>query len=177
MEKDQAVLGVQLLMDKIVLSLDQSSRITGYAVFINGKLDTFGKFIFDDADIDVRLMKIRNKIEELINLHAPNEVVYEDIQQQNNITNNVQTFKVLAEVFGVLSELFAELNIKHTPVLASSWKSTLNIKGRNRTEQKRNAQQYVIDNYGVKPTQDECDAICIGAHHIISSVNDWSLDQ
>lgn len=88
--------------------------------------------------------------------------------------NNVQTFKTLAEVFGVLSELFTELKIKHTPVLASSWKSTLGIKGKNRSEQKRNAQEYIVNKYGIKPTQDECDAICIGAHYIANSINDWS---
>lgn len=157
-----------------VLSLDQSSRITGYAIFIDGKLETFGKFTVDDTDIDVRLVKIRNNVQSLIDKYAPDEIAYEDIQQQNNVANNVQTFKVLAEVYGVLSELFTELHIKHTPVLAASWKSTLGIKGRTRQEQKHNAQQYIINKYQQKPTQDECDAICIGEHYILSSINDWS---
>ena len=83
---------------------------------------------------------------------------------QSNVVNNVQTFKVLAEVFGVISELLVEMKIPQSAVLASSWKSALGIKGRARAEQKQNAQKWVIDTYSVKPTQDECDAICIGAH-------------
>jgi Holliday junction resolvasome RuvABC endonuclease subunit len=88
----------------------------------------------------------------------------EDIQMQGNVVNNVQTFKVLAEVFGVVSELLVEMKIPQSAVLASSWKSALGIKGRARAEQKQNAQKWVVDTYSVKPTQDECDAICIGAH-------------
>jgi Holliday junction resolvasome RuvABC endonuclease subunit len=100
----------------------------------------------------------------------------EDIQLQNNVQNNVQTFKTLAEVFGVIYELLTEMNIKNSAVLASSWKSTLGIKGRTRPEQKKNAQEYVINTYGKKPTQDECDAICIGCHRIFSKSEDfdWS---
>jgi hypothetical protein len=59
----------------------------------------------------------------------------EDIQLQEN----VQTFKALAEVFGVLYELFISKGLPVEAVLASSWKSTLGVKGKDRTAQKRNA--------------------------------------
>jgi Holliday junction resolvasome RuvABC endonuclease subunit len=91
---------------------------------------------------------------------------------QNNVVNNVQTFKVLAEVFGVISELCVELKVPQTAALASTWKHTLGIKGKDRTAQKRNAQQWVIDTYGIKPTQDECDSICLGSHHLKSPSKD-----
>ncbi len=158
----------------VILALDQASKISGYAIFIDGKLETFGKFTFDNSDTDMRLVGIRNKIKELIEQYSVDEVVYEDIQQQNNVANNVQTFKVLAEVYGVVSELLAELRIPHTSVLSTVWKSSLSIKGRTRQEQKRSAQEYVIEKYKVKPTQDESDAICIGEHYIKSKGNDWS---
>lgn len=60
------------------------------------------------------------------------------------------TYKALAEVFGVISELLENLKIKHSSVFAASWKSTLGIKGRTRPEQKKNAQQYVEKNYNIK---------------------------
>lgn len=157
-----------------ILALDQSSRVSGYAVFQDDKLLTFGKFSFDNPDMGLRLNQIRNQVKSLVDKYQPDHVIFEDIQQQNNVANNVQTFKILAQVYGVISELLASLHISHSSVLAIQWKSTLGIKGRTRPEQKRNAQQYVIDKYGVKPTQDECDAICIGEHHIRISVNDWS---
>ena len=147
-----------------LLALDQASRITGWAYFEDSKLKAFGKFSADDDDIGERLYFIRNSVKSLIDKYEINEVAFEDIQLQNNVVNNVQTFKILAEVFGVIYELVTELNISHTPVLSGTWKSTLGIKGKNRPEQKRNAKEYAQNTYNIKCTQDEADAICIGAH-------------
>lgn len=58
-----------------------------------------------------RLEYIRNKVKKLIEDNNITEVVMEDIQLQNNVVNNVQTFKKLAEVFGVISELLTEMKI------------------------------------------------------------------
>lgn len=153
-------------MSDNLLALDQSSRITGWAIFENGALSKYGKFNAESAGTDMgdRLHYIREKVRTLINDNNITEVIFEDIQLQANRGNNVQTFKVLAEVFGVISELLVEMNIPQTAVLASSWKSTLGIKGKDRAAQKKNAQEWVSNFYGVKPTQDECDAICIGTH-------------
>ena len=154
-----------------LLALDQSSKITGWAIFADGKLEKFGKIELDNPDLGVRLFQLRERIHKLIEENDITEIVMEDIQLQQN----VQLFKTLAEVFGVLYELFTELKIKNSAVLASSWKSTLGIKGKDRPAQKRNAQQYIINTYNVKPTQDECDAICIGLHSIKNkNPNDWS---
>ena len=150
---------------KRVLALDQASRTTGWAVFEDKNLVTFGKFTATEEDIGERLYEIRCHVDKLISDYNIDEVVFEDIQLQNNVLNNVQTFKVLAEVFGIIDELLTEKKIPHTAVLASSWKSTLSIKGKTRPEQKRNAQSYVEKTYGVKATQDESDAICIGSHY------------
>ena len=161
-----------------LLALDQASRITGYAIFDDDQLITYGKIVTEDADVGIRLMKIRNAVKKIIEENNIDEVIMEDIQLQNNVQNNVQTFKTLAEVFGVIYELLTEMNIPNSAVLSSSWKSTLGIKGRTRPEQKKNAQEYVINTFGKKPTQDECDAICIGCHKIknisVSSDFDWS---
>lgn len=152
-----------------LLSLDQSSRVSGWAYFDNGELKDFGKFEADQTDIGERLLFIKQNIISLFNKYDIEEVAFEDIQLQNNVLNNVQTFKTLAEVFGVIYELVTELKIPHNAVMSSSWKSTLGIKGRTRPEQKRNAQAYVLETYGVKCTQDEADAICIGSHIIKQS--------
>lgn len=162
-----------LNMNKRLLTLDQSSKTTGYAIFEDNKLKTYGKFTVDDDNTDIRLVKIRQKVQELITRHNIDEVVFEDIQQQNNVANNVQTFKILAEVYGVISEYLEENKIPHSTILSTSWKSALGIKGRTRPEQKKNAQNYVFENYGVKPTQDESDAVCIGLAHIKQNQCAW----
>ena len=133
------------------------------------------KQVLDVSELTPSQIEAINKLIEEFNI---NEVAFEDIQLQENVTNNVQTFKVLAEVFGVIYELVTELKIPNSATLASVWKSALNIKGRTRPEQKRNAQQYVLDTYGIKATQDECDAICIGTYIVNEKarekIHDWS---
>ena len=156
-----------------LLALDQASKCTGWAIFEDGKLEKYGKISLDDPNIDTRLVQLRQNIWALIESENINEVVFEDIQQQSNVANNVQTFKVLAEVYGVVSELLQEIQIPHSTVLASSWKSTLGIKGRTRAEQKKNAQLYVEQNYGIHVIQDIADAVCIGTHHIKKNKCAW----
>ena len=75
----------------MLLALDQSSRITGYAIFNGDKLVHYGKF--DAAqyadDIGTRLFFIRQYVEELISCFSVDTVILEDIQLQNNVVNNV----------------------------------------------------------------------------------------
>ena len=151
-----------------VLALDQSSRITGYAVFDNNQLVTSGTFVTDDERIGHRLLEIRNKIQSMIETYHIDHLVFEEIQLQQQ---GVTTYKVLAQVLGICEELATELNIPYIIVPSVTWKSTLGIKGKGRTEQKRNAQTFVINTYNKKVTQDESDAICIGTHFINSQLS------
>lgn len=147
-----------------LLALDQASKVSGYAVFNpEGELIAYGKFIADVEDLGERLVFIKNKVAELIEEYNIGQVVMEDIQQQEN----VQTFKVLAEVFGVIYEYLTEIKMPNTSVLACEWRKTLKIPGYKRAEQKRNTQTWAANEYGVKATQDECDAIAIGTHYIM----------
>ena len=117
-----------------------------------------------DAARTIAIGQIDPEVQKLIDKFEIDEIVFEDIQLQTNVGNNVKTFKILAEVFGIIYELATELKIKNTAVLSGVWKSALGIKGKRRPDQKHNAQLYVNNTYHVNPTQDECDAICIGAY-------------
>ena len=158
-----------------LLALDQASVITGYAIFENDKLITYGKIKLEDEEIGPRLLTLRNEIKKLIDENNITTVAFEDIQMQASVGNNVKTFKVLANVYGVILELCEELQLKYKIVSSNTWKSTLKIKGKNRAEQKKNAQNYVQETYGVNCTQDEADAICIGSHMCIAEAGiNWA---
>ena len=146
----------------ILLALDQASKTTGWAIYTDGKLTAWDKFTFEDEDFGKRLLKIRNQVIKLIQQYEVTEVAIEDIQLQNSIGNNVVTYRALAEVRGVLEELFTEMKIPYQIVFSGTWKSTLGIKGAKSAEQKRAAQEYVLNTHGIKAIQDTCDAICIG---------------
>ena len=62
-----------------LLALDQASVTSGYAIFEENELKNHGKFSFDMSDIGERLVKIREKVAELIKEYNIDEVVFEDI--------------------------------------------------------------------------------------------------
>lgn len=154
-----------------LLALDQASRTTGYAIFNGDKLIKYGHWTFNDEDIGDRLKQLRAIILSIINEFQIDQIAFEDIQLQAGVGNNVATHKTLAEVFGIIHELSCELNIPYNVVHSQSWKSTCEIKGKTRPEQKRNAQLFIEQQYGIKPTQDESDAICIGIHALTLKQN------
>lgn len=163
-----------------LLALDQSSITTGYAVFKNGVPVVVGHFSAPGNDLGQRLVYIRNKVIELIEEYEINEVVFEDIQLQDMAGGKdvgIKTFKTLAEVVGVITELLNELKIQYTMVPPIVWKATFKIAGKGRKVEKKLAQEYVLNTYKIQCTEDEADATCIGAHHIKKSVPqgfDWS---
>ena len=157
-----------------MLALDQASRVTGWAIFEDGELIEYGKIDLSKEDqIGQRLHDLRGLVQGMIEELKIDKVILEDIYMDGQKINNVQTFKILAEVFGVLFELCIDLKIPVEAVLAGTWKSTLNIKGKTRPEQKRAAQAWVQENYNIKTSQDTVDAICIGAHIIRQNINNW----
>ena len=160
-----------------LLALDQASRTTGWAIFDDEELIDSGTFTLKSDDIGERLVDYKKHVEKLICDNDIEEVAFEDIQMQNQI-NNVQTFKVLAEIFGVTQEYLVEQGHSYHVVSSNTWKSQLNIKGKQRAEQKKNAQIYVLEHYNKKVSQDESDAICIGSCVILQNKNkktgfDW----
>ena len=151
-----------------LLALDQASRTTGYAIFEDDQLVKSGTFTLRSDDIGERLVAYRKHIEQLIVENDIEEVAFEDIQMQRP-QNNVKTFKVLAEIFGVTQEFLAENKHSYHIVSSNTWKSKLQIKGTHSDEQKRNAQLYVQEHFNKKVSRDESDAICIGASIVLDN--------
>ena len=159
-----------------LLALDQSSTTTGYSVFKNGKPVIISHFTVT-GELGERLEKIRNKIISLINQYEIDEVVFEDIQLQDMAGGKdvgIKTFKILAEVFGVVHELMNELNMDYNIVPPIVWKATFKIAGKGRKVEKKLAQEYVLNTYGINCTEDEADATCIGAHIIKKQASEFN---
>ena len=154
--------GLVRLMSRI-LSLDQSTRVTGFAIFDDGSLIKVGKFDISPAgEIGNRLVRFRKKILSLIEEYNINKVCFEEIQLQNNVMNNVDTFKKLANVYGVLLETLIEIGMDYEIISSNTWKSKCGIRKLGRDKEKKAAQDFVNNTYGIKVTQDEADAICLG---------------
>lgn len=160
----------------IFIGLDQATVVTGYSVYKNQELIAYGKFSAEGDDFS-RYSKQKANILALIEYTKekyPNEeikIMFEDIQMQQNKT----TFKQLAQLQGALAVgvLEAHPEIHFDFIYASQWKGFAKIKGKNRIEQKRNAQAKVLEIFGITATQDEADAIMIGYYVSHQEVN-WN---
>lgn len=154
----------------MLIAFDQALNTTGYSIFRDGVLVKVDKFTTSDTSTAEKLKEFRMFINELFDEHTPSKVAFEEIQLQqipgSTAHGNVETFKKLAYVQAILLEVLSERDIKFEIVSSNSWKSTCGIKGRARAEQKRNAQKYVENEYGIKAIQDICDSICLGRHVI-----------
>lgn len=171
-------------LSKFLLALDQSTATTGYAIFKDQELLTYGH-LSPDGEYLNRIVELRDWVDKVTeSLNNDLEVAIEDIQLQEYEPNGgkkfskdfgVTTYKKLAHVQGAILSLIVKKNIPYYIVPSAAWKKTCQIKGRIRNEQKKNAQEFVIKNYNIKPTQDEADAICIGYHILQNCVGfDWS---
>ena len=70
---------------KILLSLDQSTKKTGFCIVKNGKYYKSGVLVVNENEKAYERMRLMNeKISELISKVKPDYVVFEQIQFQHN---------------------------------------------------------------------------------------------
>lgn len=149
-----------------ILSFDQSSMLSGYSVFKGEELQSYGVLNLKDIDskkngdtyYDERVDNVEEFMIRCIDFFKPTVIIVEDIQQQSN----VQTFKDLAYLQGVLKHYLYKNKFPYGVLPPGGWRKELGIKGRKREDQKANAIAYVKDKFGLDVTEDEADAICIG---------------
>ena len=158
----------------VILALDQATQCSGFSVWTDGALHTYGKREYDFEDIHKRIHYICLWVEGLIDHYAPDKLVIENIQYQNNIA----TFQKLAQLQGALIEIAWQHNLPCEILAPTEWRAVCNfLKGneKNRQAQKKIAQQWVYQQFGKKCTQDEADAICIGyaADKVASNELNW----
>ena len=159
-----------------ILALDQSSKITGYAIFEENKLIKSGTYNATGSNLDYRLEKIRQWLNNIITVENIDKVFLEDIQLENNIGNNVSTYKILAEVIGVITELLVELKVDYEILASNVWRKRLSLWAPDRAACKQRAKQYVKTKYKLDVSEDTCDAICIGEAGLNTKIENTGFD-
>ena len=162
-----------------ILALDAATRITGYSIYDNGTLVSYGTYHADEnKDTVDRINEIKHWLEVAIDEWEPDIVGVENIQLQNYGPNSsqmqVKTFQTLANLQGVILDTLFEKCIDHALCYSSEWRKYCGVgDGKGRENKKRQAQEKVESWYHVKCTQDEADAICIGKYftHVIRKHN------
>ena len=147
------------------MSIDQSSRVTGWAIYDNERLTEWGHFsIPANKTMGQRLKLFHQHLVELLDFYNVEQLYFEGIQLQNG---NAETYKKLAMIQAIV---FFTCDIKQVPcteLMPSHWRKIIGEKhnwkfGRSRAEQKQKAAEFVKKQFNVCPTEDECYAICLG---------------
>ena len=145
-----------------VLVFDQSTRKTGWAVFVGYELREHGLIDCDVKSVDPqeRFEAMCRAVCNLIVRVKPEFVVLEGVAFQRNAATLIE----LAQLQGVIIGECYRGQIEFYIYPPSSWRKDLGFKQGNlkRAELKVLSIQYVEENYGMKPEEDLAEAICIG---------------
>lgn len=152
-----------------VLALDQSSNLTGYSIYDNQSLISYGVFETSKSAPFERIVELCDWLQSMLEMWKPDLVGLEDIQYRPGKNNtateqNHNTFKLLGQVMGGLIVTIARSKCKVDTVLIPTWRGHCKVKGNTRVDQKRSAQLLVKQWYDITVTDDESDAICIGKY-------------
>ena len=150
-----------LVVEFKLLALDTSTRHTGFALFEHGKLVKQGVFNESADDIDKRIKAMINRIYTLIRVEKPNLIVFEDVRIQKSAHTTVALSKILGAIIGKC----IDINIQFECLAPASWRAKHGIQkpGIKRDEFKRIAIDLVREKYNSDVSDDEAEAILIGA--------------
>ena len=158
-----------------VLSFDQSTRVSGWAYFEDGQYVESGVIDMNKSKLntDDRSFEMAKELWKVIKKYKPQHLVLENVQQQGS----VQTVIVLARLAGMIIG-YAEAHKVDTHIVSpSQWRKMLSYSQGpkvKREELKQQSINYVKENFGLSPIEDECEAIAIGsaAHKIFDFSED-----
>lgn len=149
-------------------SIDSSTKITGLAIFTNGKLTAH--HLIDHSkikDVDERSMAMSRSICSYLDEYAP-EVIY--IEQPKG-KQNIELVRKLSRILGVVMGWAATHNCYYEEVMPSVWRKYIpefDQGGKERTELKEESIRICKDFFGFQPkSDDEADACLIGYSMLI----------
>lgn len=146
-----------------LISLDTSSKKTGYAIYENGKFQRSA--VIDLADMSNGEIRSEAMIKQFIQLmkeEKPDIIVVETMV----VTRNAQAARLLSMIIGAVYGLCVEHDIIFSSLRPTEWRSLvhsdLKPQGRKRQDYKEWSKQVVKEIYGLDVSDDESDAILIG---------------
>lgn len=164
-----------------VLSLDQSTRVTGWAIFEDRQYVTSGVIdLHKNKDTDERSKQMAVEICKVIENNKPDIVIIEEVQQQSNVSTVIK----LARIQGVAIGFCAAHNIELHILMPSRWRSALNYNQGpkvKREELKQQSLDFVENILKLNiESEDENEACAINeaAHRIFgweSEDDDWDI--
>lgn len=152
----------------ILLSLDLSTKSSGWAIFEDENLKQHGFITSASTDLIKRIHIMTDNIEEILKNNNIDTIVVEEVRPEGGYgVGNLKTHRALmwlqASIAIMVHDNYPKVNIEY--IYPSSWRAACGIKngrGIKRTTLKEADIQFVKDKYNIEVNDDEADAICIG---------------
>lgn len=151
-------------MNEILLTIDGSTKSTGYAIFINNELTAHGVLAVSGGLALDRIPRMVKQIEEVVIKYNPTRIVMEEVLPED-VKHNQKVFKPLMYLQGCVRLMLNKYKKDAELVEASHWRKLCGIKtgrGIQREPLKSKDILFVKETYGIQANDDEADAICIG---------------
>ena len=139
-----------------IIAFDQSTTATGWAVLDKetAEIVKFGVLKPEGETND----RIRQTIKHCLWLVEEYQVTFVFIEGIYSELNK-KVFAILAKLAGSLEIMLEEKGYIVNVVSANEWRKRVGIKGRKRADVKKEAIELVHTLYGIKASEDECEAI------------------
>ena len=162
----------------VLLSLDLSTKSSGWAIFTDGLLTDSGCITSSSTDLLKRINIMIDGIEEIVEKYKPTKVIAEEVRPENGM-QNLKTHRALMWLQGGIALMLYDYNkkLEMELIYPSSWRAAIGIKtgrGIKRTTLNEKDIQFVKENYNLDVNDDEADAICIGyanCHDVETEIN------
>lgn len=157
----------------MILSLDLSTKSSGWAVFAGEELIDHGCISSSSTDMIKRVHLMRDGIDALLQKYPDiDTIIVEEVRPEGGYgVGNQKTHKALMYLQAALEFLIHDnysKKVKIEYIYPSSWRAAIGIKtgrGIKRTSLKEQDIDFVKVKFGVDVNDDEADAICIGFAH------------
>ena len=144
------------------ISIDSSSKKTGYAVWENGKFIRSGLINKENiSDMSERLPAMMKELTLLFESEKPDIIFVEEM----NVSRNIDTGRHLIRLQGAIQYWCQVVSDAwFSTVEPTKWRANVELKpkSRKRDDLKKAAVEYVKTHYNKEVNDDEAEAICLG---------------
>jgi Holliday junction resolvasome RuvABC endonuclease subunit len=162
-----------------ILSLDASTKSSGYAIFNEQKLESYGCITASSTDLIKRINKMITELEQILIKEKVDKIILEEVRPEQGL-QNIKTHKALmylqAAIAFLIHERFNTIEVEYT--YPNEWRAACGIhtgRGVKRETLKSADIKFVKENFGITVNDDEADAIGIGYAYVnkLSNEINW----
>lgn len=147
-----------------VMSIDQSTSKSGYAIFTNRQLAEWGIIRPSQKIHKVNMISMFLRLVKKIEEENPDLILIEDVYMKNGKTFNVLTHQKLSNLQGMLIAYFVLNHLEYKVVPPNSWQNK--VVGKNHCK-KEDTQNFLNKKYSTVFKEDEADAVAIGLYECV----------